>query len=84
MGVGMKTLKSIEFRYRDEKYGDTERLTMGFDALEVSKVFSEDSYSIVRRDEDGYMSIDYVQLIAPMWKVIMEQEQRIIELERKR
>lgn len=80
----MKTLKSIEFRYRDEKYGDTERLTMGFDALEVSRVFPEDSYSIVRRDEDGYMSIDYVQLIAPMWKVIMEQEQRIIELERKR
>jgi hypothetical protein len=79
----MKTLKSIEFRYRDEKYGDTERLTMGFDALEVSKVFPEDSYSIVRRDEDGYMSIDYVQLIAPMWKVIMEQEQRIIELERR-
>jgi hypothetical protein len=80
----MKTLKSIEFRYRDEKYGDTERKTMGFDAQEVSKVFPEDSYSIVRRDEDGYMSIDYVQLIAPMWKVIMEQEQRIIELERKR
>ena len=79
----MKTLKSIEFRYRDEKYGDTERLTMGFDALEVSRVFPEDSYSIVRRDEDGYMSIDYVQLIAPMWKVIMEQEQRIIELERR-
>jgi hypothetical protein len=80
----MKTLKSIEFRYRDEKYGDTERLTMGFDALEVSKVFPETTHSIVRRDEDGYMSIDYVQLIAPMWKVIMEQEQRIIELERKR
>ena len=80
----MKTLKSIEFRYRDRRYGDTERLTMGFDALEVSRVFPEDSYSIVRRDEDGYMSIDYVQLIAPMWKVIMDQEQRIIELERKR
>jgi len=80
----MKTLKSIEFRYRDEKYGDTDRKTMGFDAMEVSRVFPEDSYSIVRRDEDGYMSIDYVQLIAPMWKVIMEQEQRIIELERKR
>ena len=79
----MKTLKSIEFRYRDEKYGDTERLTMGFDALEVSKVFPEYSYSIVNRDEDGYMNIDYVQLIAPMWKVIMEQEQRIIELERR-
>lgn len=79
----MKTLKSIEFRYRDRRYGDTERLTMGFDALEVSRVFPEDSYSIVRRDEDGYMSIDYVQLIAPMWKVIMEQEQRIIELERR-
>jgi len=79
----MKTLKSIEFRYRDEKYGDTERLTMGFDALEVSRVFPEDSYSIVRRDEDGYMNIDYVQLIAPMWKVIMEQEQRIIELEKR-
>ena len=84
MGVVMKTLKSIEFRYRDRRYGDTERLTMGFDALEVSRVFPEDSYSIVRRDEDGYMSIDYVQLIAPMWKVIMEQEQRIIELEGKK
>ena len=79
----MKTLKSIEFRYRDEKYGDTERLTMGFDALEVSRVFPESQYSIVNRDEDGYMNIDYVQLIAPMWKVIMEQEQRIIELERR-
>lgn len=37
---------------------------------------------VVTTDEDGYMNIDYVQLIAPMLAYIQELEARIIKLEK--
>jgi hypothetical protein len=55
---------------------------MGLDASEVVKKYPIDKYSIINEDEDGYMNIDYVQLIAPMLTYIQELEARIIKLEK--
>ena len=79
----IKDLQPIVFKYKDGQYGDTNRDTMGFSANDVNKLFSEHEYSIVSRDKDGYMNVDYVQLIAPLFNYIKELEKRIIELEEK-
>lgn len=71
-------LKPAEFKYKSG-YGDTETYTLGVMAQDVQKFYPIGEYNVVRENE-GQLSIDYGQLIAPMIKAIQELSDEVERL----
>lgn len=64
-------LKPISFAWKN-----TGRNDMGFLAQDVAKVFPE----LVRSDSEGYLSVEYGNLIAPLVQVVQDQQTQIDKL----
>lgn len=67
-----KQLIPVRFRYK----GD-DKLHYGFIAQDVQKIMPD----AVQESEDGYLSLTYHELIAPLYALVQEQEDRISRLE---
>ncbi len=61
-------LKGVRFNWKENG-----EIGVGFSAQEVEKVFPE----LVRTDEDGYKSVQYGNLTAPIVEAIKEQQEMI-------
>ena len=68
-----KQLIPVRFRYK----GD-DKLHYGFIAQDVQKVMPD----TVQENEDGYLTLTYHELIAPLYALVQEQEKRIETLEK--
>lgn len=69
-------LRPVEFRYKR----DDSAVHHGFIAQDVEKLVDEES-AIIHRDDEGMMSVGYIELIADMVNTIQSQNKRISELE---
>lgn len=67
-----KHLKPVRFRFK----GD-DKLHYGFIAQDVQKVMPD----TVQEGENGYLTLTYHELIAPLYALVQEQEDRISRLE---
>ena len=69
-----KRLRPVSFNYVGD---DTQKVHYGFIAQEVEPVLP----STVSEGKDGYLSLNYQELIAPLYALVQEQEKRITQLE---
>ena len=76
-------LKPAEYSYTNPSHGNTEKLTMGIMAQDIEEVWPYEKYSVLHKDTQGYYSVEYYQLIAPMVKAIQELSTKVEELEKK-
>lgn len=76
----LKQLKPAQYRYTDNKKGETNRLSMGIMAQDIEKIWPYESYSILKKSEDNFYQVDYYQLIAPMIKAIQELTEEVEKL----
>jgi len=76
----LKQLKPAQYRYTDNKKGETNRLSMGIMAQDIEKIWPYETYSILRKDKNDYYEVDYRQLIAPMIKAIQELTEEVEKL----
>lgn len=67
-----KHMMPVQFRFKGGN-----KLHYGFIAQDVQKVIPD----TVQEDEDGYLSLTYHELIAPLYALVQEQEDRINRLE---
>lgn len=67
-----KHLMPVQFRFK----GD-DKLHYGFIAQDVQKVIPD----VVDESTDGYLTLTYNELIAPLYALVQEQEDRINQLE---
>ena len=72
MNAVSKKLRPVRFHFKKEKDWH-----YGFIAQEVQEVLPE----AVKPFEDGYLSLNYQELIAPLYALVQEQEERIKQLE---
>ena len=69
------SLHGVNFKWKDTESDDT--LQMGVVAQEVEKVFPE----VVSTDDQGYKSVAYDKLVAPLIEAIKEQQTQIEALQ---
>jgi hypothetical protein len=67
-----KQLIPVRFRYK----GD-DKLHYGFIAQDVQRIIPD----VVQESENGYLTLTYHELIAPLYALVQEQEGRISRLE---
>ena len=68
-----KHLLPVQFRFK----GD-DKIHYGFIAQDVQKIIPD----AVTEDKNGYLSLNYQELIAPLYALVQEQEKRIETLEK--
>jgi len=79
----LSKLKPAKYRFTDPTKGETDRLSMGIMAQDIEEVWPHEKYSVLHKDTQGYYSVDYTQLMAPMLKAIQELSTKVEELEKK-
>jgi hypothetical protein len=67
-----KKMQPVQFRF---KAGET--IHYGFNAQEVMEVFP----GAVKENKNGFLSLNYTELIAPLYALVLDQEKRITSLE---
>ena len=78
-------LKPKTFKYKDDGLSET---NMGFIAQDLEKVVSElgidsESFAPLGKDEEGYMGINYIQLIPILWAKVQQLSKEIEKLKSK-
>lgn len=74
----VRRLRGVAFEWREDVAGKSGP-DLGVIAQEVEEVFPE----LVRTDERGFKTVNYVGLIAPLIEAVKELDARIEALERK-
>jgi len=83
-------LKPCMYKYNKKKPGlDTDNFTMGIMAQDIrmgieASGYNPDNFTIVRKDNDGYYSVDYVQLIPVLISKIKELEEEINQIKKEK
>ena len=70
----VSALRGVSYQWKDRNDDSTK---IGVVAQEIEKVYPE----LVHTDEDGYKSVAYSNLVAPMIEAIKELNQTVIELQ---
>lgn len=74
-------LKPAEYSYINSSSGDTKKLSMGIMAQDIEKIWPYEEYSILKKNIQGFYSVEYYQLIAPIIKSIQELSDKIEDLQ---
>ncbi|MCK5767292.1 MAG: hypothetical protein KAH35_02815 [Candidatus Atribacteria bacterium] len=84
-----KVLKPVVFNYKKDKIEglDTDKKFIGVMAQDIRKGlvvegFDPDEFSIVQTDENGYYTVDYVQLIPILIDRIKKLEDEVKNIKR--
>ena len=81
-----ENLKPCMYKYNNKIAGlETEKFTMGVMAQDIRKGIDEsgydpDEFSIIKMNDNGYYSVDYIQLIPILISKIRELEKDINKL----
>lgn len=79
----IKELKPAKFKYNRKIEGlDDYRFHMGFIAQDLAKIFPMNEYGVVG-EKDGFLYVNYHELIPILTMAIKEQQEKIEELEKK-
>ena len=79
----IKELRPAKFKYNNKIDGlDDNRFHIGFIAQDLAKIFPMDEYSVVG-EKQGYLYVNYHELIPLLVMAVKEQQEKIEELERK-
>ena len=84
MNLGLeliRKLKPIKFKYKDKKGLESKLIHFGFLAQELEKILPKDQFALVKADDEGFLMVEYTQLIAPIIKSIQEIDQRMTNIE---
>lgn len=78
-------LKPKTFKYKDD---DLSKTNMGFVAQDLEKIISElginsENFAPLSKDEEGYMGINYIQLIPILWAKVQELSKEVEKLKSK-
>lgn len=79
----IKELKPAKFKYNKTLDGlDDNRFHIGFIAQDLAKIFPMTEYSLVG-EKEGYLYVNYHELIPVLVMAIKEQQEKIEKLEKK-
>lgn len=79
----IKNLKPAKFKYNKTLEGlDDNRFHIGFIAQDLAKIFPMNEFSLVG-EKDGYLYVNYHELIPVLVMAIKEQQEKIEKLEKK-
>ena len=81
----VENLKPVKFKYNKklpELKKNDNRFHIGFIAQDLTKIFPMDEFAIVG-EKDGYLYVNYHELIPILVMALKEQKVRIEELEKK-
>ncbi len=76
----VRRLRGVSWEWREDVQSEHSGKDMGVIAQEVEEVFPE----LVHTDEDGYKSVNYAGLIAPLIEAVKELDARLEALEKER
>lgn len=62
------------------KYNDSDKISFGYKAQDVEKILPKEAYSIVQEDKDGYLLIDYSQIIPLITEYLKYLENEVVQL----
>ena len=65
------------------KYLGSDKYSFGFKAQDVEKIFSSDDYTIVQKDKDGYLMVDYSQMAVLLFQYCKFLKEEIEILKKK-
>lgn len=78
----IKKLKPAKFKYNKTLSGlDDNRFHIGFIAQDLAKIFPMDEFSVVG-EREGYLYVNYHELIPVLVMAIKEQQEKIEKLEK--
>lgn len=78
----IEKLNPVTYEYRNDEFSERnfeQNKTYGFIAQEIKEVLPE----IVRKEQDGYYSVNYIAIIPVLTQAIKEQQETIKKLEEK-
>lgn len=77
-------LKPCSFQYKQKNENglidDNDLVHLGFLAQDIKKVLNDSNYAIVKKVDNGYLVVDYGELIAPIVKSIQELDKKVEDL----
>lgn len=77
----IKKLKPAEYTYKDSKYGNTQKKSMGCMAQDLDAIWPEEEYVLLRKDQEGKLIVSNPdQLIYPLIKAIQELSDEVEKL----
>jgi len=79
----VKKLKPVKFKYNDKLGMNDTKTHMGFLAQELQKVFGKEYALVIQNKDNGYLMVNYNELIAPLTKAIQELSEKVEKLELK-
>ena len=78
----IRQLNPIKFRYNPKKFEKSVdgRYHFGLVAQELESLLPINEYSVVTKSKEGYLMVEYPQLIAPLIRSILELDEEVAEL----
>lgn len=76
----LKTLRPAIYNYTEQGQQLTNlngKKSFGFIAQDLEKLFPQSEYNIVVEDENGYKQVNYNQIVALLYKIILIQNEQI-------
>lgn len=79
----IRKIKPIKFRYNIERFKSQidERLHFGVSAQELEKLLPIQEFAVINKDDNGFLMVNYIELISPLISSIKELCDRVEKLE---
>lgn len=79
----IKKLSPIKFKYDQSKFSGKidKRIHLGLSAQELIEILPEEEFAVVHKDSQGFLMVDYTELISPLISAVKELDNKIEKLE---
>lgn len=78
-------IKPCTFKYKQKNedgiIDDNNLIHFGIIAQELNDILPEDEYAIIKKIDNDYYAVNYIELIAPLIKAIQELSKKVEKLE---
>lgn len=80
----IKQLTPIKFKYDQEKFAKIldSRIHFGLSAQELVRILPIEEFAVVHKDSQGFLMVDYTELISPLISSIKELNEKIEHLKK--
>ena len=79
----VKNLKPVKYKYNEILKIDDDKVHMGFLAQDLQKLFGKDHAVVIQNKDNGFLMVNYHELIAPLTKAIQDLSNKVEILESK-
>lgn len=77
----VKKIKPVQFEYDYSSFELNDKKCFGVIAQDLEKIFPMDEFSIVQKKPNGFLAVDYVQLIPHLIKAVQQLTEKIERME---